>query len=76
MISLSVSCTLHITVNTPGGIFNKTADKKIKGNFVLPYLQKKLYISIPEPASMFEANAKLITKDYGLGVNFAIFPKN
>ena len=72
MISLSVSCILHITVNTPGGILNK----KIKGNFVLPYMQKKLYISIPEPASMFEANAKLITKDYGLGVNFAIFPKN
>jgi len=32
-----------------------------------------------EPANVFEANAELptgILKDYGLGINFAIFPKN
>ena len=45
-----------------------------KGNivFVIP-------VRIPEPGNMFEANAKLPTgalRDYGLGVFFAIFPKN
>jgi len=32
-----------------------------------------------ERANMFQANAELptgILKDYGLGINFAIFPKN
>ena len=48
-----------------------TINKMTKGNIV--------FVIIPEPGNMFEANAKLptrILRDYGLGVFFAIFPKS
>ena len=48
-----------------------------KGKLCIVIHAKINYIS--GPANMFEANAKLPTgifKDYGLGVNFAICPKN
>ena len=62
----------HITVNASGG----SSNKRTKKNYVIHAKIK------PEPANMFEANAKLPigrlhVNDYGLGINMlAIFPKN
>ena len=65
LISINNKCFMCININ-----------KKTKGNFLLSYLQGQV---IPEPGNMFEANAKLptgILRDYGLGVFFAVLPKN
>ena len=67
---------LHITINPPGCIVNK----RTKGNFVLSYMLRLImYQNQPICVRVLEADTILstgISKDYGLGVNFAIFPNN
>ena len=63
---------LHLTVTPPGGIFNWQENN---GKLCIVIQAKdKLYTNIQEPASMFEANAKL-PKTMGLVSTLLYFPQ-